>query len=136
MSMMAYYDLKDKLCRELDEIADKGEMSTVDLENAFKITGSIKNLNKIIDHEEMQGGRSGDGNWIAEGSYGNGRMGTHYTGGYYSRNDNGYSGGRYRDRYSADQGREMWDNSMRGRMSSNAYDPNERETMQRAYRNY
>ena len=41
------YELKDKLCKELDEIARKPEMGAGDLEIIHKLTDTIKNLDKI-----------------------------------------------------------------------------------------
>ena len=59
------YELKDKLCRELDEIARKPEMSAGDLETVHKLTDTIKNLDKIEILED--GGYSRDGDWEMEG---------------------------------------------------------------------
>ena len=37
MSMKAMYDLRDMLCKELDEIAHKGELGAGDLDIAHKL---------------------------------------------------------------------------------------------------
>ena len=66
------YELKDKLCKELDEIARKGELGAGDLEIVHKLTDTIKNLDKITLLEE-DGGYSQAGDWDdGRGSYGRG----------------------------------------------------------------
>lgn len=62
---MEYMDkLKDKLCEELDEIARKGELGAGDLEIIHKLTGTIKNLDKI---GMLEDGYSQAGDWEIEG---------------------------------------------------------------------
>ena len=41
------HELKEKLCDELEEIANKGELGAGDLEIIHKLTDTIKNLDKI-----------------------------------------------------------------------------------------
>lgn len=65
MDMEYMHDLKDKLCKELEEIARKPEMSAGDLEAVHKLTDTIKNLDKIEILED--GGYSRDGDWEMEG---------------------------------------------------------------------
>ena len=60
------YELKDKLCKELDEIARKPEMGAGDLEIIHKLTDTIKNLDKI-EMLEDDGGYSQAGDWEIEG---------------------------------------------------------------------
>lgn len=63
---MEYMDkLRDKLCKELDEIARKPEMGAGDLEIIHKLTDTIKNLDKIEMLED--GGYSQAGDWEMEG---------------------------------------------------------------------
>ena len=86
------YELKEKLCKELDEIASKPEMGAGDLEIIHKLTDTIKNLDKITLLEEddgySQAGYRGSGNSYNRGSsYAN--RGKHYVRGHYSRD--GYS---------------------------------------------
>lgn len=64
--MKALYDLKEKLQRELDEIARKPEMNAGDLETVHKLTDTIKNIDKICALEE-DGGYSEAGDWEMEG---------------------------------------------------------------------
>jgi hypothetical protein len=97
------YDLRDMLCKELDEISRKGELGAGDLEIAHKLTDTIKNIDKIEMMEDDGYSRDGDyssdgdysrgGDWQADmrGTYGRGssyaRRGTHYVRGHYSRAD-------------------------------------------------
>ena len=76
--------LKKMLCAELDEIGEKGELSSGDVQTLSMLAGAYKNVLKI---EELEGGES----------YG------HYVRGHYSRADgnsyrgeNSYRGGSYR----------------------------------------
>ena len=97
MSKKAMYDLRNMLCEELDELARKGDLGAGDLEIAHKLTGTIKNIDKIEMMEDDGYSRDGDysrgGDWQADmrGTYGRGssyaRRGTHYVRGHYSRAD-------------------------------------------------
>lgn len=102
MSMKAMYDLRDMLCKELDEIARKGELGAGDLDIAHKLVSTIKNIDKIEMLEDEEYSRDGDysqrrysrdGDWDASirGTYGRGssyaRRGSHYVRGHYSRAD-------------------------------------------------
>lgn len=110
--MKALHDLKEVLCQELDEIAQKPEMSAGDLEAIHKLTDTIKNIDKICMLEE-EGGYSKDGGYGGGSSYAN--RGQHYVRGHYSRDGGGsYNGGNggYSSRrggsrggYSRDDGR-------------------------------
>lgn len=92
MSMRAMYDLKDMLCKELDEIARKGELGAGDLDIVHKLVGTIKNIDKIA-MLEGEDGYSRGGDWTADmrGTYGRGssyaNRGKHYVRGHYSRTD-------------------------------------------------
>lgn len=89
--MKSMYELRDMLCKELDELARKGELGAGDLEIAHKLTATIKNIDKI-DMMESEG-YSGGGDWESDmrGAYGRGssyaRRGSHYVRGHYSRAD-------------------------------------------------
>ena len=61
--MHTYYDVKEMLKNELDEIVKKGELSAGSLETIDKILNSIKNSCKIIMYEEY----SEDGYSYADG---------------------------------------------------------------------
>lgn len=62
------YDLKEKLCDELEEYARKQDMSAGDLEMVHKLTDTIKNIDKISMLEE-EGGYSREGYSREGGSY-------------------------------------------------------------------
>ena len=85
------HDLKEKLCKELDEIARKPEMGAGDLEIIHKLTDTIKNLDKIEMLEDggysQAGYRDGGSSYNRGSSYAN--RGKHYVRGHYSRD--GYS---------------------------------------------
>ena len=95
------HELKEKLCDELEEIANKGELGSGDLEIIHKLTDTIKNLDKIEMLED--GGYSQAGDWEMEG------RGSYARGSSY-RNQRRDSRGRYsRDRgrmYSRADGKE------------------------------
>ena len=103
--MDAYYSLKKMLCRELEDVVKKGELSAGDLDVVDKLTHSIKSLVTIMAMEE--GGYSNDGSYD---NYGNGGM----NGGSYN-SYRGYSSRRGRDsmgrytsgrRYSRDEAKD------------------------------
>ena len=72
MDMEYMHDLKDKLCKELEEIARKPEMSAGDLEAVHKLTDTIKNLDKIEMLEDGGYSRAGDWEMEGRGSYNRG----------------------------------------------------------------
>lgn len=86
------YDLKEKLCKELEEYAQKSNMNAGDLEMVHKLTDTIKNVDKIVMLEE--GGYSQAADMDSPSSYARGssyaNRGKHYVRGHYSR-DGGYS---------------------------------------------
>lgn len=89
-------DLKERLCRELEEYADKDGLDVGGLEVVDKLAHAVKNIGKIIemmDEEEeysMAGGRSYRGSYEGGGSYRGGSYeGGSYGGGSYERG--GYS---------------------------------------------
>ena len=98
--MEKLYDLKDKLCEELEEIARKPDIGLGDLELIHKLTDTIKNIGKIEMLEEEGGYSQEDGR---DDGYGRGMS--------YARGRGGYNrGGRNirrdsRGRYSRDDGR-------------------------------
>ena len=128
------YELKDKLCKELDEIARKPEMGAGDLEIIHKLTDTIKNLDKIEMLED--GGYSQAGDWEADmrGTYG---RGSSYRGrkrdsmGRYSREGRMMRGG-YRDgrMYSRAEAKEDIMEKIEDMMDD--ADPKEKEILRRA----
>ena len=103
------HDLKDLLCAELEDYAEKGKksgkMSMGDLETVHKLTDTVKNILKI-DMLEEETGYSEDGTYMGEGRI----YGTSYDDGMHSEGGYSYARGRRyakRDsmgRYSRDDG--------------------------------
>lgn len=126
--------LMDMLCTELEEIAEKGQLSAGDLDTVHKLIVSKEKLLRCEELEEELG-YSQDGGWRAEGtysrnngmSYNNGNSyanrGRHYVRGHYSR-----SGGRY----SYDDGNEMLMQSMREMMNDPGINGQDKEVLRRA----
>ena len=90
------HDLKDLLCAELEDYAEKGKksgkMSMGDLETVHKLTDTVKNIMKI-DVLKEEAGYSEDGHYMGEGRI----YGTSYDDGM--RREGGYSDARGRGRY-------------------------------------
>ena len=113
------HDLKDLLCAELKDYAEKGKssgkMSAGDTQLIDTLLNSVKNIYKIDKYKEETEGYSEDGHYMGEGRI----YGTSYDDGMHR--DGGYSyarGRRYarRDsmgRYSRDDGR-RYHGGMRG----------------------
>ena len=106
--MHTYYEVKDMLHKELEDIVKQGDISNVSLEMIDKLLNSIKNSCKIIMYEEY----AEDGYSYADGysnARGRGRNAKRDSMGRYAResgysNEDGYSnrrggysrrGGRY-----------------------------------------
>lgn len=143
------HDLKDLLCAELEDYAEKGKksgkMSMGDLESIHKLTDTVKNILKI-DMLEGESGYSEDGAYMGEGriygtsydgydrgtSYarGRGRYAKRDSMGRYSR-DGGmpYRGGM-RGGYSRDDGKEYMMEQLE-EMMEQAQKPAEREALKK-----
>ena len=112
------HDLKDLLCAELEDYAEKGKksgkMSMGDLESIHKLTDTVKNIMKIdVLKEEV--GYSEDGHYMGEGRI----YGTSYESGYSERGGSSYARGRGRyakrdsmGRYSSRGGGMSYDDDM------------------------
>ena len=108
--MKSMHELREMLCKELDKIAEMGELSAGSLEAVHKLTDTIKNIDKIEMLED--GGYSHAIDWMdgrvydQDSSYA--RRGRHYVRGHYSRDDGEYSQRRRdsRGRYSRDGAKE------------------------------
>ena len=119
------HDLKDLLCAELEDYAEKGKksgkMSIGDLDSIHKLTDTVKNILKI-DMLEDETGYSEDGAYMGEGRI----YGTSYDEGM--RRGAGYSYARGRGRYAK--------RDSMGRYSSDdrlSYDNYSEERMDRRY---
>lgn len=117
------YELKEKLCRELEEVARKPEMGAGDLELIHKLTDTIKNIDKIDALED--GGYSRDGDWEMEG------RGRYNRGSSYARRRD--SRGRYTSdrRYSRDDAKTHMMEQME-QMMNGTQNEREREIIRRA----
>lgn len=112
MSMRTLEELREKFCKELDEIARKDDLSAGDLETVHKLTDTIKNIDKIYMLDEE--GYSGAGEWEAKGRFGDDYVRHHDGGNSYARSRKRDSMGRYSresrrmndGRYSRDDGKE------------------------------
>ena len=138
------HDLKDLLCAELEDYAEKGKksgkMSMGDLDSIHKLTDTVKNILKI-DMLEGETGYSEDGAYMGEGriygtSYDGYDRGTSYSRGRgrYAKRD---SMGRYsrdgrgmRDGYSRDDGKAYMMEQLED-MMEDAEKPAEKEALRR-----
>ena len=63
------YELREKLCEEMERIARKENLGMSDLDTLHKLASTIKNLDKIMLREEGRYSREGysrDGEWQAD----------------------------------------------------------------------
>lgn len=133
--MHTYYETKDMLKKELDDIVKKGELSAGSLETIDKLLDSIKNACKIIMYEEYsddEGEYSRRGGSMIDGDYsmarGRGSNARRDAMGRYSRR------GRYiRDGYSYDEGKDEKVQILREMMNEVGSDE-ERRTIQKIIR--
>ena len=143
--------LKDLLCAELEDYAEKGKksgkMSMGDLESIHKLTDTVKNIMKI-DVLKEEAGYSEDGTYMGEGRiYGTSYDdGMHRDGGYsyargrryakrdsmgrYSRDDGMSYRGGMRGGYSRDDGKHYMMEQIE-EMMENAEKPAEKEALRR-----
>ena len=127
MSEYAMQSIREKLCRELDEVAKKPDLGAGDLDILHKITDTVKNIDKIEMLEDGDSSRAGGWEADMRGTYGRGsssaRRGTHYVRGHYSRDGDG---DRHSERYSRDGMRDHIERMMR-----DAQDDRTREALRR-----
>lgn len=137
---MGYIEkIKKMLCRELEEYGDKNRVSGTDLEMIWKLTDTVKNLNKIEMLED--GGYSERGysramSYDDDMSYARGRGSNarrDSMGRYSSNSYDDYSETSYARRgYSRDDAKDHMMSKL-GEMMENA-DPNEREILKHTMR--
>lgn len=115
--MHEIYDLKEMLCKELEEYGKKGDLTAGSLDVVDKLAHTIKNLDKIIESYEENSEYSSRG-----GSYAGGMgMG----GASYERGGRSYRGGNMGGRsYARGRGRNARRDAM-GRYSSEGYSRND-----------
>lgn len=116
--MHELYELKEMLCKELEEYGRKGDLSAGSLEIVDKLAHALKNVDKIIESKEEESGEyssaGGEGSYRG-GSYRGGR------GGSYRYDDGIMTGGSYRGgSYARGRGSNARRDSM-GRYSSRGY---------------
>lgn len=88
--MHELHELKEMLCRELEDYGKKGELDIGSLEIVDKLAHAVKNLGKIIEmYEDEDGEYSGryDGDMMSYAR--DGRRGRSYRGGSYARGRTG-----------------------------------------------
>ena len=144
--------IKKMLCKELDEYAMKQKISGADLDMIWKLTDTVKNLDKIemLEEEsegysEARGGRGRGRSYMGGSSYdddmmyserrGRGRNAKRDSMGRYSSDDrmtDDYSEARMDRRYSRDDAKDHMMNKL-GSMMEDA-DPNEREILKKCMR--
>ena len=87
MSMKSMYELRDMLCKELDELIRKGELGAGDLDIAHKLTDTIKNIDKIEVMDERGYSGNHPDNDLRSYNRGSSYSRRHYVRGHYSRTD-------------------------------------------------
>lgn len=104
--MDAIYDLKEMLCKELEEYGNKGELTSGSLEVVDKLAHAIKNLDKIIEaYEEEDGSYAGSYRGSYRGPYAQGgNMGGGSNRGSYARGRGRNARRDSRGRYSSEGG--------------------------------
>ena len=145
--MHTYYELKDMLKKELDQIVKKGELSAGSLETIDKLLNSIKNACKITMYEEYKedGYSYADSDMdMSNYSYARGRgsnakrdsMGRYSSEGGYSnaRGNRDGRGGYSRRGYSYDDGDKQEKVEMLREMMQEAGSEEERRTLQKIIR--
>ncbi len=116
--MHEIYELKEMLCRELEEYGRKGEMTAGTLDIVDKLAHAVKNLGKIVEMAEEDGYSEAGGGSYRQGQGGGG--GNRYSrdgGGNRRYNREGYGGGSYARGRSRNTNRDG-----RGRYSGGVYD--------------
>lgn len=145
--MHTYYELKDMLKKELDDIVKKGELSAGSLDTIDKLLNSIKNACKITMYEEYKedGYSYADSDMdMSNYSYARGRgsnarrdsMGRYSSEGGYSnaRGNRDGRGGYSRRGYSYDDGDKQEKVEMLREMMQEAGSEEEKRTLQKIIR--
>lgn len=133
MDAKQYDKLKDMLCRELEMVNQRGSMNQNDIEKIFKITTSIKNIDKI----QMMDDESGMSMTGMRNSYGGTRGLMTYRGDVSYEGDRGYrDGSSYRrdsmGRYSRGNENLLITKEIDRMLSDNDLTESERNTLTKA----
>lgn len=127
--------IMEMLCSELEDIAEKGQLSAGDLETLHKLIVTKEKLLRIEELEENLG-YSQDGGWRAEGTYSrygnkmNADNGNSYSKGRYYNRSHSYSGGR--SRYSMSEGSDMMMKAMQDMINDPNMSEADRNTLRKA----
>lgn len=106
--MHELYELKEMLCKELEELGSKGELTAGSLDTVDKLAHAAKNLDKLIEkyEEEEYSNANGDmsygGGMSSRSSYRDGRSYARGRGRYAKRDSMGRYSSRYSRNYSRD----------------------------------
>lgn len=125
------YELKEKLCRELEEVARKPEMGAGDLELIHKLTDTIKNIDKIDALEDDGYSRGGDWEMEGRGRYNRGSSYARRKRDSMGRYSREWRDGRMDGRYSRDDAKEHMIGQMEQLMNG-TQNEREREIIKRA----
>jgi len=136
MSIETFEKLKKMLCKELDELVEKGDLKAGSLDAIDKLTHSIKSLVTIMAMED-----AGYSNDYGYSGAGRDRMGRYSYGGSYNYRDGdiGYSGRRYMNddfsarRYSRDEGVSYLSDEIE-KLMDKAKTQEERDVLQKAHK--
>lgn len=134
MGSRSMENLKRMICKEIDELAEKGEMSPGDLDVINKLVITKEKLLRIEEIEEDLG-YSEDGEWTANGSYGRGSSYTgtnsYGRGGSYARGGNSYARGRRYSRDGYSRAAEDIKERMMDMLNSGDFTSSQRQSIQR-----
>lgn len=86
--LQMYENLRDMLEREVSAIEHKQDLDESSLDNLYKLTTSLKTVDKCIDREKMEEGQSQQGQSM-QGQGGNSFIGNRYV---YARDGQSYDG--------------------------------------------
>ncbi len=122
MEMRKMEELKDKLMRDLDTISNKNALTVNDVDLIKKLTGSIKNIGKIMEMEEQGSSNAGYSN-------------RHHVRGHYSRDGGSYGGSYAENSYDGGSYGESYGRGSYGSYAENSYGGGMKEMLEKEYRN-
>ncbi len=88
--MHELYELKEALCKELEEYGGKGKLTAGDVQTVDTLAHAVKNLDKIMEADEYSSRYYDGDHSYARRRDSRGRYSGNYRDGY-SRNHDGYS---------------------------------------------
>lgn len=97
--MQEIRQLKERLCKELEEYSHGNSFNLQTLQVIDTIAHTVKNLNKILEEKAKEESRYNEGYYYANdgrnSNYSNGRMNASYSNHYPDRSWDGYDSRRY-----------------------------------------